>query len=106
MTDEVPSISLSTTPMLRKRALFCNIEIKKPYGGRDPGPQLGIWCSASLNKMANLVREKKDRMGVLEVPLIRCWTVDGHRWQLYIARRRSSDQVVCSLSSPVKCIEV
>ena len=29
-SDELPSISQSAVPMLRKRALFCNLEIKKP----------------------------------------------------------------------------
>ena len=104
MTDEVPSISQSTTPMLRKRPLFCNIEIKKAYGGQDPGPQLGVWCSANLTKMANLAREKRTRIAEpdssldgSDVPPIPCWTVDGHRWQFYVARRRSSAEMVCSI---------
>ena len=101
MTDDVPSINQSAVPMLRKRALFCNLEIKKAYGGQDPRPQLGIWCSAGLTKMMNLVRDSRKELDDidsssdrLEVPPILCWTVDGHRWQLYVARRRSSAKVV------------
>ena len=106
MADEIPSISQSITPMLRKRPLFCNIEIKKAYGGRDPGPQLGIWCSAGLTKMAHLARQVQMRsaeafssLDKLDVPPIPCWTVDGHPWQFYVARRRSSAEVVHSLSN-------
>ena len=111
MTDEVPSISQSTAPVLRKRPLFCNIEIKKAYGGRDPGPQLGIWCSAGLTKMANLAHDKRTLIAssdsspdILDVPPIPCWTVDGHRWQLYVARRRSSAEIVCCIQSTLVCI--
>lgn len=98
MTGDIPSVSQSATPMLRKRPLFCNIEIKKPYGGQDPGPQLGVWCCAGLTKMANLSRGSQLRpheQTVVDLPPIPCWTVDGHRWQLYVARRRSPSEVVC-----------
>jgi hypothetical protein len=96
MPDDVLSINQSTTPMLRIRPLIRNLEIKKAYGGQDPGSQLGIWCSAGLTKMTNLVRDSRKELNddSLIMPPIPCWTVDGHRWQLYVARRRSSARVV------------
>ena len=103
MTDGTSSVSQSESSMLRKRPLFCNIEIKKSYGGQDPGPQLGVWSCAGLTKMANLSRDSRlrpDEQAVVDLPPIPCWTVDGHRWQLYVARRRSPSEVVCLYEPP------
>jgi hypothetical protein len=111
MMDETPSLNLSTVPKLWTSPLFCNIEIKKPFGGQDPAPQLGIWCAAGLTKMASLARRRmgpgapqdampeiSDRPKIfddLKLPPIPCWTVDGHRWRLFVARRLSPDDIVC-----------
>jgi hypothetical protein len=62
MADDIPSINQSTAPMLRKRPLFCNLEIKKAYGGQDPRPQLGIWCSAGLTKMNESCARQSERV--------------------------------------------
>ncbi|KIX04607.1 uncharacterized protein Z518_05477 [Rhinocladiella mackenziei CBS 650.93] len=63
MSDELPSISQSAVPVLRKRALFCNLEIKKPYGHPDPVPQLGVWPVTGLTKLSNLARESRNKTG-------------------------------------------
>ncbi|KAH0845693.1 hypothetical protein FOPE_12554 [Fonsecaea pedrosoi] len=98
MSDELPSISQSAVPMLRKRALFCNLEIKKPYGNKDPVPQLGVWSIAGLTKLSNLARESHMKIGGTtmledpEVPVFPSWSVEGHRWQFYLGRRCSSTE--------------
>jgi hypothetical protein len=103
MNDELPSLSQSAVPMLRKRALFCNLEIKKPYGNQDPVPQLGVWSMAGLTKLTNLARECQNKMGETltlqdpEVPVLPSWSVEGHRWQFYLGRRCSSAETVRSL---------
>ena len=100
MPDELPSISQSSTPMLRKRALFCNVEIRKPYENQEPAPQLGVWCTAGLAKLSNLARDSRKKgvetMMLQEsvVPSQPCWSVKGHLWQLYMARRQSSAETV------------
>ncbi len=84
-SDELPSISQSAVPILRKRALFCNLEIKKPYGNQDPVPQLGVWSMAGLTKLSNLARESQAHMGESvfledpEIPVLPSWSVEGHR---------------------------
>lgn len=101
MSDELPSISQSAVPMLRKRALFCNLEIKKPYGNKDPVPQLGVWSIAGLTKLSNLARESRKKVGETlmledpEVPVLPNWSVEGHRWQFYLGRRCSPAETVC-----------
>lgn len=101
MNDTKPSISQSAVPMLRKRALFCNLEIKKPYGNQDPAPQLGVWSMAGLTKLSNLARDSRNKLGKAlfledpEVPVLPSWSVDGHRWQFYIGRRCSPAETVC-----------
>jgi hypothetical protein len=101
MTDDLPSISQSSAPMLRKRGLFCHLEIKKAYGGQDPAPQLGIWSTAGLTKMSNLARESRNTTSGTSlsndpiIPRLPCWTVDGHRWQFYVGIRQSSAETVC-----------
>ncbi|KIW75171.1 hypothetical protein Z517_11943 [Fonsecaea pedrosoi CBS 271.37] len=100
MSDELPSISQSAVPMLRKRALFYNLEIKKPYGNKDPVPQLGVWSIAGLTKLSNLARESHKKIGETtmledpEVPVLPSWSVEGHRWQFYLGRRCSSAETV------------
>lgn len=100
MSDELPSISQSAVPMLRKRALFSNLELKKPYGNQDPAPQLGVWSMAGLTKLSNLAREAQAKMSetvlleVPEIPGLPSWCVEGHRWQFYLGRRISPSETV------------
>src|SRR6266536_5838815 len=96
MEDGFNTISQCNIPMLQKRSLFCNMEIKMPFGGQDPGPQLGVWCCAGFNKLASLCRESRS-VPEDSIPSLPCWTVDGHRWRLYMSRRRSPGEIVHQL---------
>ncbi|RMZ85138.1 hypothetical protein DV738_g32, partial [Chaetothyriales sp. CBS 135597] len=105
MSDPLPSINQSAVPMLRNRALFSSLEIKKAYGNQDPVPQLGVWSTAGLTKLSSLARDSKKRMMMMageepvfieepDVPILPSLTVEGHRWQVRIARRCSPAETV------------
>jgi hypothetical protein len=100
MPDDFPSISQSSTPMLRNEHSSATLRSKKPFGNKDPAPQLGIWCTAGLAKLSHLARnsrKKSDEGAMLQesvVPGHPCWSVEGNRWQLYMERRLSSAHTV------------
>jgi hypothetical protein len=92
MNDAYHSISQSAVGMMKARSPFSNIEIKAAFGGVDPGPQLGVWCCAGFNKLANLCRV--GRKGEDEIPFYPCLTAEGHVWSLYVAKRSSVERIV------------
>ena len=70
----------------------------------DPAPQIAVWACASLTKMAMLKRIALGRTqgasandpsildpSTLSIP---CVTVEGHYWNIYMAKRCSNTLVV------------
>jgi len=94
MVRGTDSVCQSLHPMLKYRSLFGATEIKKA-SGPDALPQLAVWSCAGLTKLSRLVQDSKTK---LPLPLLPCWSVTGHQWQLYMAKRCSDTLVVRSLS--------
>lgn len=106
MLENYSSISQSTAQKLVGRSLFANLGIKRRHAGRDPLPQIAVWSSAGLTKLAYLAGLAGERNFTTTVPLdptvpsLPCWTVEGHQWQFFVAKKCSKSLVV-SLTSTV-----
>jgi len=48
-SNMMPSLGPSTLPFLRRRPLFCNIELEKETTSSDPRTQGAVWSSANLS---------------------------------------------------------
>jgi hypothetical protein len=90
MVRGTDSVSQSVQPMLKYRPLFGATEIKKA-SGPDALPQLAVWSCAGLTKLSRLVQDSRNK---LPLPSLPCWSVVGHQWQLYMAKRCSDTLVV------------
>lgn len=94
MVGGTRSVCQSVSPMVKYRPLYSAIEIKKSSGA-DAIPQLAVWSCAGLTKLSRLVQGSRNR---LPLPPLPCWSVVGHQWQLYIAKKCSDELVVRSPS--------
>lgn len=89
--DPRRSVNASSIMMLQRRAIFSGLQIK--LGGT--ASQLGVWCCATLLKLARLCRE--GQVPVDSIPSLSGWFVKGNRWQLYMIRRQDDDCIVSDL---------
>ena len=80
--------------------MFSYVRVQAPDNTSDPLFHLAIWCCAGFERLYQLFVYFS---GELEMPSIPCWTVRGHKWELYMAKRHSPDAMASHCSNMKWC---